>query len=102
MVEPRFAWICILLLVQVTHLIHIAQRHVSVMFEGAEIREIGDARHTNHRDIQELSIFGAVKPLGQAVFIVDIYMGVGDDPRHRDAAQLLQRLQMCIRDRSMT
>ena len=80
-------------LVQVTHLIHIAQRHVSVMFEGAEIREIGDARHTDYRDIQELSLFGAVKPLGQAVFIVDVYVGVGDDPRHRDAAQLLQRLQ---------
>ena len=78
---------------QVAHLIHIAQRHVLVMFKGTEIREIGDTRHTDHRDIQKLPLRGAAEPLGQAVFIVDVHMGVGDDPRHRDAAQLLQRLQ---------
>ena len=78
---------------QVAHLIHIAQRYVLVPLKGTEIREIGDARHADHRDIQELALHGAVKPLRQAVLVVDIHMGVGNDPRHWDTAQLRQRFQ---------
>ena len=79
--------------VQVRHPVHIPQRHVAVPLKGAEVREIGDTGQADHRDVYQLAGGVPAEPLGEAVLVVDVHMGIGHDPHHRHAAQLFQDLQ---------
>ena len=78
---------------KVFHTLHISDGYVSVALKGRKIRKIGDSGQTNHRNVHKLSLRIPAEPLGQAVLVVDVHMDIGDNPRHRYPAQLLQGFQ---------
>ena len=77
---------------QVPHGIHIPQRHIFISLKGAKVRVIGNPGQTDHRNIQKLPLLSPVKPPGKAVLLIHIHVDIGNDSRHRDAAQTLKDL----------
>ena len=77
---------------QIRNPLHIAKGNIGVTFKGGKIRKVGDSGQADHRNINELALRGSGKAFGETVLIVNIHVGIGDDPRHRNAAQPLQDL----------
>ena len=87
---------------QVRNPLHIAQRYIGVPLKGGKIREVGDSRKADHRNVQELPLRGSGKPLGETVLIVNVHMGIGDDTHHRNAAELFQDLNARFQNRAVS
>ena len=60
-------------------------------FKGTKIRKVRDARQMNHRNINELTFGRFFKTLRQAVFVINIYMGIWNNTGNRNATQILKR-----------
>ena len=87
---------------QVSHTVHIAQRNIAIPLKGAEICKIGDAGHTDHSHIQQLTGGIPAETFSKTVLIVDVHMRIWHNTYHRNAAQVFQNIQAGSQDVSVT
>ena len=71
---------------QIPHALHIAHRDGFILFKGAEIRKIGNARQTNYGNVNRLLFSLPPKALRQTVLVVNFYGQPGDYARDGHAA----------------
>ena len=79
-------------------MLHITEGNPRNTFEWVKICEIGNPRHTDHRDIDQIYFLFSVKTFRQTVFIFYLNIQIRRNSHYRNMTSLFQHFHTWVKD----